>query len=176
MPKFILISIIVLSLQSWSSVNLEAVAQEEVPVLGYKIKVDYIRVEEEKGKKKEKKKKVQGELLAVSSDTLYVLSYDWLFAIEKASVRKVEVELSPSISGGLWVWTLVGTASTLSHGYFLFASAPVWLLVGSVTAASASSKSSKLKLREAELQFQWEDLRRFARYPQGLPPNFQPPK
>lgn len=175
MPKFLLISIMVVSLQSWNSVNLEAVAQEKVPVLGYKIKVDYIRVEEEEGKNKEKKKKVQGELLAVSSDTLYVWSNDWLFAIEKTSVRRVEVEFVPSISVGLWAWTLVGTVSTLSHGYFLIASAPLWLLAGAVTASTAS-KSGKLKLREAELQFQWEDLRRFARYPQGLPANFQPQK
>lgn len=179
MPKFILISIMVLSLQSWSSVNLEAVAQEKVPVMGNKVKVDYIQIEEKKGKKKEKREIAEGELLAVSPDTLYVSGNKYIsgeqgvFAIENVSVRKIEVELYPSGSGKVVLWTVLGTLSTASHGIGLILSAPVWIIVGTICSATLSASNDR---EFSQFEFEWEELRQYARYPQGLPPNFQPPK
>jgi len=177
MRKFVLISIMLVSLQSGSSINLEAVAPEKVPLMGNKVKVDYIQIEEKKGKKKEKREIAQGELLAVSPDTLYVLGNKYIsgeqgvFAIENVSVKKIEVELYPSGSGKMVLWTVLGTLSTASHGVGAILSFPVWIIVGTICSVTLSNSNDK-EFKE----FEWEELRQYARYPQGLPANFQPPK
>lgn len=62
------------------------------------------------------------------------------------------------------LWTLLGSLSTLSHGYFLAFSLPIWL-IGGLMVASAESSSGI----EKHYVFDWQYLRKFARFPQGVP-------
>ena len=63
------------------------------------------------------------------------------------------------------VWTLIGTLSTISNGGFLLFTAPAWQL-GGWLATAAQSKRPILRSD----QVPWLDLRLYARFPQGLPP------
>jgi len=108
---------------------------------------------------------VQGELLAATTDSLFVLPLDGPFhAVARPTVTELQLTAYDANWGYLGVWTALGTLSTLSHGLFLPLSAPVWIIGGSV---ATSSQSRRPVFTNPPL----ETLRRFARFPQGLPPN-----
>ncbi len=107
---------------------------------------------------------VDGELVAVDKDSLYVLSDGGLDAVALSSIRKAKLMSYRSGSGEPALWTLLGTLSTASHGVGLIITAPVWILVGSSIAAG-QSHAPELKRPEHA----WAELRAFARFPQGLP-------
>ena len=65
----------------------------------------------------------------------------------------------------LGLWTLLGTLSTGSHGFFLILSAPVWILTGTVAAVNQSRQPVLTYPRQG-----WAGWRAYARFPQGLPP------
>jgi len=106
-----------------------------------------------------------GELIAVDTDTVYVLTGPHLSAVAIRDVREARMFRYSSGSGLLGWWTLLGTLSTASHGAFLVLSAPVWILGGTV-AAVAQSNTPVLKYQGHS----WEAFRAFSRFPQGLPP------
>jgi hypothetical protein len=55
--------------------------------------------------------------------------------------------------------------STISNGYLLGITAPLWIITGIV----ASSNESRAPLRGVP-PLVWADLAAYARFPQGLPP------
>jgi hypothetical protein len=77
----------------------------------------------------------------------------------------VTVEVRSSASGEMGVWTALGCASTVTHGYYLIITGPMWLATG-ITSAVGESRSSHAK---AENQSDFGRLYQFARFPQGLP-------
>ena len=107
---------------------------------------------------------VQGELIAVHADSFLVLPLDGaLQAVDRASVRTVALTTFDANWGYLSTWTALGTLSTLSHGVVLILSAPVWMLGGS---AAAAAQSYRPMINDPGPEI----LRRYARFPQGLPP------
>lgn len=77
-------------------------------------------------------------------------------------VGEARADVSPTHDTAYAVWLTVGTLSTISHGFWLIFSAPVWTLAG-VPAVTASSALRYVDGRCGELI-------PYARYPAGLPP------
>ncbi len=104
-----------------------------------------------------------GELIAVDRDSVYVLNGWGLQAMARDGVSKARVK-GFARDGGLSSWTALGTTSTLSHGFGLVLSLPLWIIVG--------TSSSGAYDRECSLDHPkkpWEDLAAFARFPLGPP-------
>ncbi len=133
--------------------KLEQVELKNIPVRGHRVSITYgvdgcI---------------VEGELVAVTRSALIVLDVeDALWEIPVALLVDVELELYPSQSGSLYTATTVGSVSSLSHGYWLVISLPVWLAVG-LPLASSESSASHLHTQVADAP----RLAAYARFPHG---------
>jgi hypothetical protein len=106
---------------------------------------------------------VHGELIAASHDSVHVLTSDSLVVVPTASVIAGTLTAYDAGHGALRLWTIVGAVSTVSHGFALILTAPVWIVGGSYATASAS-KAPRVESTDTSL------LRMYARFPQGLPP------
>jgi len=114
--------------------------------------------------------RVEGEFIAVDDETVYVLDAKGaLIDIPRAQVTKAKLATYESQADLIGGWATLGTLSTLSHGFILIISAPVWIVAGGLTARAVSEEP----LEHAPWQ-DWAKLRRFARFPQGLPPGAVP--
>lgn len=104
-----------------------------------------------------------GELAAVSRDSLWLLT-PTLVGIPIARIQDARlVRYDPEWDKAAW-WTLFGALSTISHGFVLILTAPVWILAGSL---STSSVSRAPMVNAVDI----EQMRPYARFPQGIPPN-----
>ncbi len=110
---------------------------------------------------------VQGELIAVTEDCVYALTDSGLRDVALASVKTATLGAYAPDAGLLATWSTLGTVATLSHGLFLFFTAPVWIIAGIATAAAEQRGA---RLRHPPTPF--ADFRPYARFPQGLPPGF----
>jgi len=109
--------------------------------------------------------KVDGELIAIGDDTVFILSStDQLVSIPLDKIESAKLTTYDAKHGVLGLWTLGGSLSTASHGIVLIISLPVWILSGSITTAAQSyAPIEKFPIKS------WDDLRKYARFPQGLP-------
>lgn len=106
---------------------------------------------------------LQGELIAANEDSLHVLQpTSPLTSVAWRSVQEVELAMFDANASTLGYWSLGGTVSTFSHGFFLVFSAPVWLITGTTFTVLQSRRPI---VTDPELDL----LRRYARFPQGLP-------
>lgn len=108
--------------------------------------------------------RARGEFLAVG-DSIYVLTAESLRVVPTAIVHGAELATFAAHGGDFVSWTLVGILSCASHGFFAALSVPVWLIAGSICTAGQNSTGFAAFPRRS-----WPELRRFARFPQGLPP------
>jgi len=104
-----------------------------------------------------------GELIAVDPDSMFILSENGVSQIPAAAVKQTRLEIykEKKIVG---LWAVLGTLSTLSHGFGLILSAPIWVISG-IGGAVGESWSGIMEIKGPPL----EDLRRYTRFPQGLP-------
>ncbi len=107
----------------------------------------------------------EGELLAVTADTVWVLSRSGAVALPTSAVAQCKLTAWQSGAGAIAVWTGVGVLSTISNGLFLVFTAPLWIITGTV-AGSSESHAPQHKVPP----FGWAELAEFARFPQGIPP------
>lgn len=123
----------------------------------------WIRIEFDSGTTKDE---IEGELLAAEPDTVYLLSDEAVVAFPCESIRHARVAWFASGAGNLAAWTLLGSLSTLSNGYFAGLTMPLWVLTGSL-ATSAQSQAPLVDYRPD--QGVTTDFRAYSRFPQGLP-------
>jgi len=107
--------------------------------------------------------RVEGELIAVDADTIHVLIGEVLLSVARpvrccVTLTAFDIQYAP-----LALWGAAGVLSTVSHGFVLILSAPVWALAATVAAANASRAPRVQSIDPGA-------LRPFARFPQGLPP------
>jgi hypothetical protein len=112
--------------------------------------------------------RVEGELIAAEPDSLFVLSDAGLVGVPVAAIAKAKLTAYDSKAKLLSSGTFVGAVTTPSHGFFLIFSAPVWIIMGS---ASSVAVSRTPQITHSPKSPRIEDFRKFARFPQGLPPN-----
>ena len=110
------------------------------------------------------KRNIHGELIAVSADRLTVLSGGQLVGIHMTNITLIKVTSFQSQQEVIGWWAFFGFLSTASHGFGLALSAPAWIITGTVSTIAASNHPQTLASPG-----QWTDLRKFARFPQGLP-------
>jgi hypothetical protein len=104
-----------------------------------------------------------GELLALSPDSLFMVD-EALHAIALSHIINARLESYLSNADAMAGLVILGMVSTLSNGFALIFTAPMWLIGGSI---SASSRSYEPILEYPK--HDWNRFSQFARYPQGLP-------
>lgn len=112
---------------------------------------------------------VHGELIAVDPDAVRVLELGRLRVVPRAAIGAARLWPWDPQADAIAVWGVVGLLSTPSHGYFLMASAPVWLITTAMFAAF-ESRASILAYPASS----WAQLAVWARFPQGMPPGLDP--
>ena len=124
---------------------------------------------------------LRGELIAASSDTVWVLEGSQLVSIPAPVVWRVLVKRRPIGARGVAIWGLVGgvasglglTVACASYtdgcGGVLPGVLVLWAGWTAVWAAVAGSEYSDYYSNEFETR-----LKSFARFPQGLPPSLDP--
>ena len=108
---------------------------------------------------------VAGELIAIDDTSIYVLTAGGLRSVARSSPHRLTVVAYATPGGSLTAWAIAGGVSTLSHGGFLVFTAPMWAVAGTWAVLSE---------RGAGKVHDEDRARPFARFPQGLPPGFDP--
>ena len=128
--------------------------------------------------------KVKGELLTVGSDSLWVRASEGVVEVPLPSVQEVRVQRHGFDKSEAFKWALIGGLATggamagacatvdgaSGCGWIGLIFGGAWLLVGAVAAPSIGS-SSRLELHHPTE----EELRAFARLPQGWPESLRAP-
>lgn len=112
-----------------------------------------------------------GEFIAQNEDKVFLL-YDSLYIIPKYNIIKSILEVDEKNDTEYGLWTLGGSVSTVTHGFFAVISLPVWLLAG-IPAAVGESSRDRYEAEQPDSNY-WSDINKFARFPQGLPSNINP--
>jgi hypothetical protein len=107
-----------------------------------------------------------GELIEVQPGRLSIFDGGHIEVLARPQVASALVVVHQTHQSAYAVWTVLGTLSTITHGFFLVLSAPVWIATG-VTTSISESRRARLTYPDPA---RWEDLRPYARFPQGLPP------
>jgi hypothetical protein len=108
---------------------------------------------------------VEGELIAIDDSAYHVLTAGGLRLVSRSSTDRITLFAFGTSPGAIAAWASAGGLSTLSHGGFLILTAPMWAVAGVVAAAKESGAGVLHDAARA---------RAFARFPQGLPPGFDP--
>jgi hypothetical protein len=110
----------------------------------------------------------RGELIAVQDDSVFVLGDSGCVVVRVSDVKRGRFEAYHPATGGMVAWTLLGTLSTASHGAVAVISAPVWILVGSITTGYASRSGTRPVSPQQNAS--WKEIAAYSRFPEGLPP------
>jgi hypothetical protein len=110
---------------------------------------------------------VWGELIAIGPSDVWILSGGRVIHTPLERVAELEVHPYALTVSAVAAWGLLGTLSTISHGFFLVLSAPVWIVTSTITAAVHSRTAHEKYHRD---QGNWPELAKWARFPQGIPP------
>ena len=113
-----------------------------------------------------------GELLAISPDSLYLLTWEGVEAHSLVALR-ARVEAWNGDHTSITAWGGIGMLSALTHGFALMLSVPVW---GAFAAEGGRQESLAgyeiVPRRGLSLNregWPWDEAVRYARFPQGLP-------
>jgi hypothetical protein len=109
--------------------------------------------------------RIGGELIAVSSDSVFVFTARGLQGVARSEIKGADLYGYEGGANALVVWTLLGTLASVSHGLGAMFSAPAWIVIGTI-AASVQSWKPHVGLRGDD----WRAFVPYCRYPQGLPP------
>ncbi len=111
---------------------------------------------------------LHGELQAIAADGLWLNRGGTPHKVALHDIAYVEVVLERDSNLGTIIGVGVGgTLSTVTHGFFLVITAPVWVLsTTGLAIAEGVSASSTLAFDAGD----WWTMRHYARFPQGMPP------
>jgi hypothetical protein len=108
---------------------------------------------------------IAGELIAIDPGAVRVLDPTGLVSVARSDVASARLWAWDAEHGSVLVWGGLGTLSTISHGFFLLISAPIWMVTTTVTTAVATH-APIVSYPGAG----WDKLAIWARFPQGMPP------
>jgi hypothetical protein len=115
-----------------------------------------------------------GELIAVEPEAFILESGGWPRLIPPQCVQRVELARFEGEKGPILAWGGLGTLSTLSHGAFLVLTGPVWLVSMGIAAGAQASAGILEEPLSKPTPEAMERLRKWARFPQGLPSGYLP--
>jgi hypothetical protein len=108
----------------------------------------------------------EGELIALDTIQIYILSETNFYEIPISEIIQAKLTAYKSNKGVLGMWTFLGCLSTGSHGMLAGISLPTWILAGSILTGTQSHQPV-----EKYPKVKWNSFKKFARFPQGLPPD-----
>jgi len=111
----------------------------------------------------EKEYNITGELIAVSDDSIFVADSAF-HSIAKKDITNARLVCYKSNSGSMSALVALGTISTISNGWFLVFTMPMWLIGGTI---SGTTQSYIPIIDYPENNF--KEFSKFSRFPQGLP-------
>lgn len=114
---------------------------------------------------------LSGELISVQNDTLFLLNGEKLSFLRTTQIIRAKMAIV-DVDNGLKLirnFTLLGVASTISHGLFGFLTAPLWVVAG--TWASAQYSNSSVYKFPSKLYSKIEYFSKYSRFPIGIPKN-----
>jgi len=114
---------------------------------------------------KSSQKSFQGELIAINADSIYVMNNGKVQLEQISDVNSARIVLFKTSSEEYALWTFLGSLGTISNGAFLVFTFPLTLITGIATTSSESNRINYLDYP----QNNWEELMKYARFPQGLP-------
>jgi hypothetical protein len=111
-----------------------------------------------------KRAPIGGELISVAPDQLMILMPSGVIEVSKTGTKRVvvdgyEQDVRPVRRG----W-LIGSLASITHGYLAPVTVGLWS-----GAAQAALREAYSYARVTYPGQPWQDLRRYARFPQGLP-------
>lgn len=113
--------------------------------------------------------KFKGELISVDSKKIIVRTLQIPNDIRPFAVKDIisyKIYFASEKSGGMEGFFIFNSLATLTHGYFLLVTAPANLGIMSII---QSNKNKNLSFSSKEIPI--NQLYKFARFPNGLPPN-----
>ena len=116
---------------------------------------------------KDDRAELAGELVAVEPDTVFLLTSSGLHTIARASINAARVGTYDSEWANIVYWVTGATLMTASHGWYASITAPIWIIVGSITAAAVSR--GPIEDVRGNDTHRWNEVSKFARFPQGMP-------
>jgi hypothetical protein len=111
------------------------------------------------------RQELEGEFIAVSNDSLYIMDGDKVNGRKTAEVRFARIILFNTDASGYAAWTVLNSLGTISTGTFLVFMFPLAFVTGIMTTVS---ESRRINFYEYPLH-DWSTLRKYARFPQGIP-------
>jgi hypothetical protein len=108
--------------------------------------------------------RADGELIAVNADSVWLLNQNQALVIATDAVMAGKLTAYAAEKGGMTTWAVLGTLSTISNGWFLIFTAPMWILGGSLAVGSETRAPQR-----KSPPLNWAELAPFARFPQGMP-------
>jgi hypothetical protein len=112
---------------------------------------------------------LQGELIAMSDDSVFVLTKEGFRGVAKSRILSARLIIYNTTEGSYALWTFVGTLFTLTNGTFAVLTLPAMLISG---IASTSTEAKRVNYVDYPAN-NWELLGRYARFPQGLPSDLE---
>ena len=111
---------------------------------------------------------IGGEFITFEKSVVYCLNNE-LQKIPLHKIRRAVLEIDSKNTSSYGAWTVLGMLSSLSHGFYLIISMPIWLITGSAS-ASAESYRDRFEVEYPD-SIWWFDKIIYSRFPQGLPSN-----
>jgi hypothetical protein len=113
-----------------------------------------------------------GELLAVDKDFIYLEQSGQITLFPTSCLKQLTVAAYEGYSSTPGIVGTVGSLSTLSHGLLLMLTLPVWAL-STPLLSYAQSKAGYMDFENKNTpNFDKIEVRKWARFPQGLPPDY----
>ena len=113
---------------------------------------------------------MEGELLAVGEDSLYVVDSFESVAIPVTEVGRIILHGYDANASGIAGWAVLGTLGTISHGWYLVLTGPVWIVGGIMASYQASRAGRQQHTTEQSWPTVAAWMRPYARFPAGMPP------
>lgn len=107
----------------------------------------------------------EGEFIAVGNDSLYILTSGKTQSISLPTVDTARIILYNTNTSGYALWTSLLSIGTLSNGAFATFTLPVSLVTGILITNAESKRINYFDYPNNS----WEELKKYARFPQGLP-------
>ena len=114
-----------------------------------------------------KQEVTQGEFVGVNENTVFVFDHKILTRVPMDRVSYASLKLHDDDRSSFAAWTFFGTLSTITNGWFLVFSLPLWLFAG--TAITSYESYSGSFIEKLPKDAWWGTVTRYSRFPQGIP-------
>jgi hypothetical protein len=113
---------------------------------------------------------LMGELISHTDESVFIMTNVRLEEIAKSQIDSARLIMYNTQALEYSLWTTLGSLSTLSNGYFLAFTFPMWLVTGIPVSTGEVRRQNYLDYPETG----WSEIAKFARFPQGMPAGINP--